>query len=154
MGFGVNSRHGDDGLGGGDPGSASPEVGAGVQGGEPPIQPGVADQSREAVDGGQYLAALPVGAEGMSIFWFICELFALAASQCLLEGMGGQLGGASTAGHDVNPLALGIRPHRSLGAKAFHEALVELLFPAPQPGMGAQASGSPEQPGILPVAST
>ena len=89
MGFGVNSRHGDDGLGGGDPGSASPEVGAGVQGGEPPIQPGVAYQSREAVDGGQYLAALPVCAEVMSIFWFICELFALAASQCLLKWMGG-----------------------------------------------------------------
>ena len=108
MDFGVNSRHGDDGLGGGDPGSASPEVGAGVQGGEPPIQPGVADQSREAVDGGQYLAALSVGAEGMSIFWFICELFALATAQGLLEGIGGQLGGAATAGHGVIPSACGI----------------------------------------------
>ena len=125
-----------------------------MQGGEPPIQPGVADQSREAVDGGQYLAALSVGAEGMSIFWFICELFALAVSQCLLEGMGGQLGGASTAGHDIYSLALGIRPHSSLGAKASHEALVELLFPAPQPGMRAHAYGSPQQPGIRPIAST
>ena len=125
-----------------------------MQGGEPPIQPGVADQSREAVDGGHYLAALPVGAEGMSIFWLIRELFALADAEGFLEGGGGQLCRASTAGHDVDLLALGIRPHSSLGAKASHEALVELLFPAPQPGMGAQVSGSPEQPGVLAVAST
>ena len=139
-------------MGGGDPGSASPEVGAGVQGGEPPIQPGVADQSREAVYGGQNLPIFFANSDGMSIFWFVGEIFALAASQGLLKGMGGQFGRASTAGHNLDPLALGIRPHSSLGAKTSHEALVELLFPAPKPGMGAQASGAPEQPGILALA--
>ena len=65
--------------------------------------------------------------------------------------MGGQLGGAATAGNDVMHFALGIRVHGTLRAKAFHEAVVELLLPVPQQGMGANAGGSPEQPGFVAI---
>ena len=102
-----------------------------MQGSEPRIQPGIADQSREAVDGGHYLAALLVGAEGMSIFWSFCKLSASTDDQGLLQWIGGQLCGAATAGLGVDSLANGIRLHGSLGAKAFHEAVVELLLPVP-----------------------
>ena len=88
-------------MGGGDLGSAGPEVGAGVQGGQSSVQPGIADQGREAIHRGQDLATLAAHAEGMGIFWFSGQLTALATAEGLLKGLGGQLGGAATAGHGV-----------------------------------------------------
>ena len=70
-----------------------------------------------------------------------------------MEGLGGQLGRTATAGHDVVPRVLGIRLHGSFRAKAFHEAVVNFLFPVPKQGMRPKAHRPPEQPGFVDVAA-
>ena len=82
----------------------------------------------------------------MGIFRGTRQLFALAAAEGLLKGIGGQLGGAATAGHGVAGGIAGLIDHGCTGSETGHKCSVEPSFPTPKPGIGAEAGVAPKQP--------
>ena len=144
--LGPGFRHGHQGLDAGHPGATGPEVAAGVQGGEPGVQPGVVHQGREAIDAlQQQLLAGCCGHQG-GVFGLGGAAWTSAqAGQGAGQGAGGEFGGAASAGHGFRR---GPGSHGGQGVKALHESPVNPLLPAPEPGAGAQGQGPPERQGL------
>ena len=124
-----------------------------MQGGEPGIEPGVGHQRRKAIDALQQQGPIACLGDHRGVLGAARGAASEAiACQGVLQGAGGQFGGAAPAGHRCAP----IWAHGLQLAEAGHEAPIHGLLPAPQQRAGAQGPWTPEGhrlgPGLAAVA--
>ena len=132
---GVDRRQGDDGHCTGDRCATCPEIGAGMQGCEPTIEPGITHQCWKAI-------------HALQQCWCSAEvggIFRLALKsrfqQRCVQGACGQLGGTATAGHRFDCC------HRRLLAETGHKRPINSLFQGPEQRECLRASTASLHPG-------
>ena len=143
----IDGGHGHDRLHRGGAGTRGPQIGAGMEGGQSSVEPGIRDQGREAIHRAEHCGAVFRGANRLGILRSLAKFPNAAALQGLLEGGGWELGCAPAAGHGGFFCLAFSADHGVIGLEHVHEALIEMALPAPDPAMGASPDGAPDQPG-------
>ena len=130
-------RQGHNGLNAADVSTAGPEIAAGVQGGEPGVQPWIGQQGWKTIHALQQQRPSGIHADQGRVLsggWIVIGKPG-QTGEGRAQGCSGQLGGAAAAGHRLGT-ATGC--HSSAAGKARHEVPIDPILPAPEPAAGAE----------------
>ena len=119
-----------------------------MKGCEAPVEPRIGNQRRESIHGAEQRGVGCCGSQGLGVFRLLAQLAYTAALQGLFKRGCGQFGGTTPASHGcLLGCSAAVCRHGSGRLQSFHEVLVEMAFPSPQPGMGPEQEWPPQHPG-------